>query len=128
ADPDFATGFKKWNAAVGEYQEAEAVHFRGQPGLAPKAVGVPVATILGGYDPEAQRYQAGEKRAVIYPVFHGNYGKVYDLPAPNLNGNEDACWVTVEGAGGTKQVAVGASRHSAGSINQLHFNLEASFK
>lgn len=128
ADPSFATGYKKWNADVGEYQEAEAVGFRGQPGLAPKAVGVPVATILGGYDPEPHHYEEGEKRAVIYPVFHGNYGKVYDLPEPNLNGNEDACWVTVKGAGGTRHVAVSANRHSAGSINQLHFNLEASFK
>lgn len=129
ADPDFTTGYKKWNVLAGEYQEAEAVRFDGQPAPVPTDVGVPVATILGGYDPEGHRYQAGERRAVIYPVFHGNYGKVFDLPAPTHNDGQDHCWVEVVGASGEVQsVEILARRRNGGSINQFHFNLPASFK
>lgn len=126
-DVEYKTGYKEWDVERGEYVEAAPTH-NDVPYPVPVASGVPVATILGGYDPEGERYQAGEKRAVIYPVFHGNYGKVYDLPEPNLNDGNDQCWVEVKGAGGNKRIAVNAKRHSGGSVNQLHFNLEASFK
>lgn len=129
ADPEFVTGYKKWNVLAGEYQEAEGVKFDGRPAPIPKEVGVPVATILGGYDPERHGYQEGERRAVIYPVFYGNYGKVFDLSAPNHNDGQDHCWVEVVGTSGEiHSIEVLAYRRHHGSINQFHFNLPASFQ
>ncbi|MEQ9544491.1 MAG: M66 family metalloprotease [Marinobacter sp.] len=117
-DVSYPTGYKKWNTATGQY---ESHVFPGDMQVsAPTKVGVPVATLLGGYDPDGTA-------AVIYPVFHGNYGNVFDLPEPAATG--DACWVSVSNAKGEqKQISVGASRHYTGTINQLHINLAAEFR
>ncbi|MCG8516621.1 MAG: M66 family metalloprotease [Pseudomonadales bacterium] len=119
-DAAFSTGYKRWNTTTGEYQTH---HFSGAtPPPVPVQVGVPVATLLGGYDPDGGQ-------ALIYPVFHGNYGNVFDLPEPDLSGSDDACWLTVANAAGEQQrVAVSASRHHSNTINQLHMNLDANFR
>lgn len=115
-DTSFPSGYKKWNTTTGQYEDFSSSH------PAPIEVGVPVATILGGYDPDSTA-------AVIYPVFHGNYGNVFELPEPDLNAAGDLCWVEVSNAGGNKkQVSVAPDRHNAGSVNQLHFNLHADFR
>ncbi|MDN6319487.1 MAG: M66 family metalloprotease [Marinobacter sp.] len=118
-DEIYETGYKKWDTQTGQY---ETHHFKtSQNLLAPIKTGVPVATILGGYDPDGSK-------AVIYPVFHGNYGNVFDLPKPDMSRTTDICWVDVQNAGGEqKHIEVAAQRH-AGGINQLHFNLEAAFR
>lgn len=117
-DANFVTGYKKWNTDTGQYQ-AHVFTGESQP-LAPSKVGVPVATLLGGYDPDGNN-------AVIYPVFHGNYGNVFELPEPADSG--DACWVSVSNhQGEQKHIAVASSRHQSGTLNQLHMNLEASFR
>lgn len=124
-DIGYASGYKKWNEELGQYQEfsyPEEDHR-----LAAKEVGVAVATILGGYDPDGTN-------AVIYPVFHGNYGNVFDLPEPDLTLTEnevfvDQCWVSISNAlGEEKLISVADKRHSNNSINQLHINLNAEFK
>jgi len=117
-DTAYPTGYKKWNTETGEY---ETWHFPGNTSVAvPAQVGVPVATLLGGYDPDGTN-------AVIYPVFHGNYGNVFELPAPATTGN--ACWLDVRNADGAqKQIAVAPYRHASRTINQFHVNLEADFR
>lgn len=120
---DFASGYKKWNEITGEYEEFSA----GKP--IPVKVGVPVATILGGYDPDASRYGEGEERALIYPTFHGNRGNVFNLPAPNLADGSHHCWMDIENAAGThKLVEVANERVNPSWINRISINLEASFK
>ncbi|RZF83180.1 hypothetical protein EXT46_06955 [Pseudoalteromonas sp. CO325X] len=115
-DASYESGYKKWDTDSGAYTQ----HISSHP--APVKVGVPVATILGGYDPDGNN-------ALIYPVFHGNYGNIYDLPAPDLSASDDQCWVSVSNAAGEqRQIKVSATRHASNSINQLHFNLEAQFK
>lgn len=119
-DETYATGYKKWSTKTGQYE----THEFDQSGqfLAPVKTGVPVATLLGGYDPEGTN-------AVIYPVFHGNYGNVFDLPEPERNISGDSCWVDVRNASGAhKRIALAAERHHASTINQFHINLEASFQ
>lgn len=77
---------------------------------------------MGGYDPDGTS-------AVIYPVFHGNYGNVFDLPEPSMSGTSDICWVDVRNASGEqKRIEVASQRHNSSSVNQLHFNLEAMFR
>lgn len=122
---DFASGYKKWSAELGQYQEF--TYPENDKRLAAKEIGVAVATILGGYDPDGTN-------AVIYPVFHGNYGNVFDLPEPDLTLAEngllvDQCWVTISNdLGAQKNVSVASSRHNGDSINQLHINLNAQFR
>ncbi|GGC66038.1 M66 family metalloprotease [Marinobacter halophilus] len=117
-DTGFATGYKKWNTETGQYDTHEFAANARFP--APRNVGVPVATLLGGYDPDGTN-------AVIYPVFHGNYGNIFDLPEPAATGN--ACWITASNAQSEqKRMAVAEARHQSGTINQFHINLEASFR
>ncbi len=118
ADTTFASGYKKWNPVTGEYETYRDANNR----PVPIAVGVPVATLLGGYDPV-------NYPALIYPVFHGNYGNLFDLPKPDLSSNADQCWLEITNAANeVKQVAVAATRHNAAAINQFHINLAAEFK
>ncbi|MDS1308682.1 M66 family metalloprotease [Marinobacter xiaoshiensis] len=115
-DTRHPAGYKKWNTTTGQYENHASSH------PAPVAVGVAVATILGGYDPDGTN-------AVIYPVFHGNYGNLFDLPEPDLSSAANQCWVEVNNRKGErKRIRVAASRHSSDSINQLHFNLRADFR
>ncbi len=115
-DASFPNGYKKWNTKTGKYENYVSNNPK------PKKTGVAVATILGAYNPNTNE-------AVLYPVLHGNYGNVFDLPKPNLNSNANQCWVNVSNANGQqKQIAVASTRHDARTVNQLHFNLEASFK
>ncbi len=126
---NFASGYKKWSEELGQYQEY--TYPENDSRLAAKEVGVAVATLLGGYDPDSTNYG---NNAVIYPVFHGNYGNVFDLPEPDLTLFEngllvDQCWVNISNAqGDIKLVSVAANRHSNNSINQLHINLKAEFR
>lgn len=115
-DTSYPNGYKKWNTTTGQYENHLSPHPE------PVSVGVPVATILGGYDPDGTN-------AVIYPVFHGNYGNLFDLPEPDLNSTANQCWVEVNNSEGEqKHISVKSSRHNSNSINQLHFNLRADFK
>ncbi|MBS9779838.1 MAG: ricin-type beta-trefoil lectin domain protein [Moraxellaceae bacterium] len=115
-DASFPNGYKKWNTKTGKYENYVSNNPK------PKKTGVPVATILGAYNPDTNE-------AVLYPVLHGNYGNVFDLPKPNLNSTANQCWVNVSNANGQqKQVAVASTRHDARTVNQLHFNLDASFR
>ncbi|WP_323753300.1 M66 family metalloprotease [Marinobacter sp.] len=115
-DESYPSGYKKWDTVTGQYKDYPTKH------PAPMRTGVPVATILGGYDPDGTA-------AVIYPVFHGNYGNVFDLPEPDFNSSDDLCWITVSNqAGEQKRIQIAASRHNANSVNQFHFNLHADFR
>ncbi|WP_165823651.1 M66 family metalloprotease [Marinobacter litoralis] len=115
-DENYPSGYKKWDTTTGQYQDYRSEH------PVPVRTGVPVATLLGGYDPDGTA-------AVIYPVFHGNYGNVFDLPEPDLNATNNQCWVTVKNQSDEqKRIQIAASRHNANSINQFHFNLAADFR
>jgi len=124
-DTNYASGYKKWNEELGQYQEFN--YPENDHRLAAKEIGIAVATILGGYDPNGTS-------AVIYPVFHGNYGNVFELPAPDLSLTEngalvDQCWVSISNAlGEEKLVSIADKRHQNNSINQLHINVNAEFK
>lgn len=133
-DADFATGYKKWDSRRGDYVTAHPTINGGESAPVPVATGVPVATIIGAYEPNysnSYQYQGNNSdAAVIYPVFHGNYGNVFDYSsALNLDDGKDHCWVRVSNAAGqVKKVEVLAHRHSSGTVNQLHFNLRADFR
>lgn len=68
-----------WDKANNEYRPATEENFINTR-INPTKKGVPVITILGGYDPQSPY------NAVLYPYFRGNYGNVFgslfldDLP------------------------------------------------
>jgi hypothetical protein len=118
-DNTFTSGYKKWNENTGSYQQYEFPS--ADQRLAPQQIGVPVATILGGYDPTGEN-------ALVYPVFHGNYGNIFDLPAPDLTQTDGICWLTLNNAANQPyNIALAATRHDSRSINQLHINVAADY-
>lgn len=131
-DSSFGSGYKIWDSEAGQYVNETNLDDVAKP----TAVGVPVATILGGYDPTGNN-------AVIYPVFYGNYGNLFDLPEPvfpdpdpeDTTPPADMCWVTLQN-GNEKivKVSIAATRAAiddstvSDNINKFHFNLPAGFK
>lgn len=122
---DSNTGYRKWNATTRKMEDFQPkvptsnnVWYNSTDGnyLKPRLFGVPVFTILGGYDPVTNA-------AVLYPALRGNWGQVFDLPEPNDSASGKQCWLNVGFASGTNQrIAVAPSRMGS-NANKLHVNL-----
>ncbi|TOF66161.1 peptidase M66 [Vibrio parahaemolyticus] len=68
-DLNSSTGYVRWNQENQSYEEAQT------NAPVPTAVGVPVVTMLGIYDPH------NELASQVYPLIYSNYGNVFDLPS-----------------------------------------------
>lgn len=104
--PDLPGGHSQWffNTADGKYPK-------------PRLVGAPVFTILGGYDPDTGR-------GLLYPAFRGNWGNVFDLPAPADDATARQCWLDVSFVGKpNRKIALFGNKPQSGSVNKLHVNL-----
>lgn len=125
--PDSPTGYRKWNVATRAmepfappvpnsgnvwYNSATKVFAK------PRLFGVPVWTLLGGYDPDTGN-------ALIYPALRGNWGNVFDLPqAAVAAGEPRQCWLNVAFANGSQQrIALAGKRMQTNLVNKLHVNL-----
>lgn len=125
-----ATGYMKWNAVTRAMEPFEPVvpkqrlvwynsaNGKFQP---PRLHGVPVVTILGGYDPETNK-------AVLYPAARSNWGNVYRLPTTAVNQAEPRqCWLDVSfGSQAAQRIAVAGMRLETGRVNKIHVNLAQS--
>lgn len=125
-----ATGYRKWNASTRKMEDFAppvpnqgTVWFNSANGkfLPPRLHGVPVVTLLGGYDPVTNR-------ALIYPALRGNWGNVFSLPAVAVDASEPRkCWLDVSFAGGAQQrIALAGKRMQTNLVNKLHVNLAQS--
>ncbi|MEG0446705.1 MAG: M66 family metalloprotease [Comamonas sp.] len=131
--PGSATGYTKWNASSRSMQafapavptNQSTVWYNSASGLflAPRLQGVPVITLLGGYDPESDK-------ALIYPAARSNWGNVFELPQQAVSKTEARqCWLDVSFAGRANQrIAVAGKRMQTGLVNKLHVNLAQSEK
>ena len=92
-DASYPSGYRAWDSTTGQYVDAKVArpNFKA---AAPVKAGVPVFTLLGGYNP------AVPAQTVLYPAFRSNYGNTFDLPAPDLTSTARQCWVEVEHLGG----------------------------
>ncbi|MEG0554870.1 MAG: M66 family metalloprotease [Comamonas sp.] len=129
--PGSATGYTKWNASSRSMQafapavptNQSTVWYNSASGLflAPRLQGVPVITLLGGYDPETDK-------ALIYPAARSNWGNVFELPQQAASKTEARqCWLDVSFAGRANQrIAVAGRRMETGLVNKLHVNLAQS--
>lgn len=115
ADTAYPSGYRDWDADRGVWVDAKVKN----PGFAlpaPAAVGVPVFTLLGGYNP------ANAAQAVLYPAFRSNYGVTFDLPQgdPSSMAAGRSCWVKVDFADAPSQhITVGAGD----GVKQLNINI-----
>lgn len=112
-----------WDKSAREYKQATEANFINKR-INPTEKGVPVITILGGYDPQSPY------NAVLYPYFRANWGNVFasifkaSLPADAVNYLE----ITYYGTKPAQYVVLNNSRYSGGIINKLHFNIAESDK
>lgn len=117
-DASYPSGYRDWDPATGDPVDAKVRN----PSFAaakPRQVGVPVVTLLGGYNP------ANPAQTVLYPAFRSNYGNVFSLPAPDTTSTGAArqCWLEVTYVGGrVENVALNASD----GVKQVNVNLEES--
>ena len=127
---DSVTGYKKWNANLRKMEVAQPkvprsnnVWYNSADGnyLKPRLQGVPVYTILGGYDPVTQK-------GIIYPAARGNWGNVFDLPAANTSADVASCWLTVIYSNNmVNNIALAPNRMNGNSnANKFHVNLAIS--
>lgn len=114
-----------WDKSAREYKQATEANFVNNNRINPTEKGVPVITILGGYDPQSPY------NAVLYPYFRANWGNVFasifqnSLPADAVNYLEITYY---DSAKPTQYVVLNNSRYSSNIINKLHFNIAESDK
>ena len=118
-DPTYPTGWRAWDATTGEWVDRSSL----SPVFSapkPSAAGVPVVTILGGYQ------TVNRALNLVYPGFFGNWGVVYDnlaQPAPG----EGACWLEVSLVGASPlRVALTPSKSETEPPRKFHLNVAAS--
>ncbi|NHZ33641.1 glycosyl transferase [Massilia sp. CCM 8692] len=121
---DSPTGYRKWNATTRAMENtAPAVpgsstewYNSGAKFAPPRKHGVPVWTILGGYDPVAGV-------GLLYPAARGNWGNTFELPPPAATAAARQCWLSVDYAGAaSKKIALAANRMGV-NANKLHVQL-----
>ncbi|KAB1508426.1 putative Ig domain-containing protein [Photobacterium damselae] len=85
----------------------------------PEKFGVPVATLLGYYDPEEKM------QSYIYPTFHGSRGYTYGDDQGYITPTSCHLDVVLE-SGQTKQFWLPSSRLSSNFMNKFHVNIAES--
>lgn len=112
-DPSSSTGYSRYDASTGRVVAAS-------PEARPKPThfGVPVFTLLGGYDPV-------RRTAVMYPPARANFGQVFEnLQTPSNSSMVDACWLDIlKSDGSSRLVAIAATRLDGGVANKFHVNV-----
>ncbi|MBF5006190.1 M66 family metalloprotease [Diaphorobacter caeni] len=129
-DKDAASGYRMWNASTRTMEDKAPTVPTNQPQVwynaaktfsKPRLYGVPVITILGGYDPQTNN-------ALLYAPLRGNWGNVFHLPSTsNMTAEPRNCWLDVSfAAGNTQRIAVAGKRMNTERVfnaNKLHVNL-----
>lgn len=127
-DSNSPTGYKRWNATTRQMDVTQPkvpnstqVWYNRPDGnyLKPTQFGVPVFTILGGYDPVNQV-------GLLYPAARGNWGNVFSLPQAQLGLANASCWINVKYALKAEENIALAPNRMNGNANKLHINLAQS--
>ncbi len=127
-DETSPTGYKIWNATTRQLDvhqpkvpTSNQVWYNSANGnfLKPTQFGVPVFTILGGYDPVANV-------GLLYPAARGNWGNTFTLPQANASLNDASCWLSVSYANKAKENIALAPGRMGSNANKIHVNLAQS--
>jgi len=111
-DPTSSTGFRKFNSATKEM--AEFVN-KANGQKVPHLYRVPVTTIVGYYDPDANR----RLQSYIFPALYGAYGFVYDDEV--VSG--DKCSLHVETATRDTLIFELSTNIDSKGMNKFHVNV-----
>ncbi|NEQ39784.1 MAG: hypothetical protein F6K40_27460 [Okeania sp. SIO3I5] len=123
--PDSPTGFSKWDANSKQMSPWKNMvnndlmtASNSQVERKPYKQGVPIATIVGYYDPNKQL------SSYIYPALHGSFGAVYED-----NFTDSTCKLNVfTRNSGTKVFNLHTRRLDQGYMNKIHVNIEEALK
>lgn len=127
-DASSPTGYKQWNSTTRQMDivqpkvpTSNQVWYNSANGnyLKPAQFGVPVFTILGGYDPV-------NNTGLLYPAARGNWGNVFALPQVDTNTNNANCWAHVTYTNKAPQNIALAPIRMGSNANKLHINLAQS--
>jgi hypothetical protein len=125
-DLAFPSGWKRWDAASLAYVDSRTFNPNFNPPR-PLRIGVPVYTVVGGYDPGVNNAQPSAATSLLYTPLRGNYGNTFEFAAPNFSGSNKICWLEISFANGSRrQVNLAASRESVNRINRVSYNVAQS--
>lgn len=122
--PDLAypSGYRDWDAASGSYVDARIAN----PAFAsprPSEVGVPVVTLLGGYNPSVV------DQTLMYPAFRSNFGNVFTPEADSVDTEAVSatrqCWISVSFLDGHQE---NTALLATAGVKQFNVNLDAADK
>jgi hypothetical protein len=127
-DASSSTGYKLWNASTRQmdvYQpkvpSSSVIWYNSTDGnyLKPVKFGVPVFTILGGYDPV-------NNVGLLYPAARGNWGNTFNLPQADTSLKAQSCWAHITYASkAAESIALSPTRLGS-NANKLHINIAQS--
>ena len=127
-DATSSTGYKKWNAVTRQMDVVQPkvpnsnnVWYNRTDGnyLKPTQFGVPVFTIVGGYDPI-------NKVGLLYPAARGNWGNVFTLPQAQTSLANASCWINVKYVNKAEENIALAPSRMGSNANKLHINIAQS--
>ena len=110
--------YLEWDEANRKIRSASTVGFNR---ISPSEKGVPVITILGGYNPDTPT------QSVIYPRLRGNWGNIFgSLFTANPEGS---VYLEITYSDNSKEyVKLNETRFNSGIINKFHVNIPESKK
>ncbi len=122
SDSKIANDYKymQWDSANKKVELAGDITFL-QNRISPTEKGVPVITILGGYDPDTP------SKSVLYPRLRGNWGNIFgSLFTANPEGS---VYLEITYSDNSKEyVKLNETRFNSGIINKFHVNIPESKK
>lgn len=112
--------YLEWDEANKKIRIASDISFL-QKRIKPTEKGVPVITILGGYDPDTPA------KSVLYPRLRGNWGNIFgSLFTANPEGS---VYLEITYSDNSKEyVKLNETRFNSGIINKFHVNIPESKK
>lgn len=112
--------YVEWDEANKKIRRASNISFL-QNRINPTEKGVPVITILGGYDPDTPA------KSVLYPRLRGNWGNIFgSLFTANPEGS---VYLEITYSDNSKEyVKLNETRFNSGIINKFHVNIPESKK
>lgn len=112
--------YVEWDEANKKIRIASDMSFL-QKRIKPTEKGVPVITILGGYDPDTP------SKSVLYPRLRGNWGNIFgSLFTANPEGS---VYLEITYSDNSKEyVKLNETRFNSGVINKFHVNIPESKK
>lgn len=114
-DISYPSGYKSW--VNGTFWDTKVIDSSFNY-LKPNKIGVPVFTLLGGYNP------FNFSQSLMYNPFRSNYGNIFILPGPNFSSPVNQCYIDVQFY--DNKPALQVSIDASSGVKQFQVNIEES--